>query len=139
MKIKRIEHIGVVVRDLEGSRALWEDCLGITRDSVEHLPQYAVRLAMHPVGDTMVELLAGTAPDSKFARLVAQGREGLNHICFEVEDIDGALEELRSKGVALLDQVARAGHGGSRIAFLDPAATGNVLIELAELPRTGQG
>jgi methylmalonyl-CoA/ethylmalonyl-CoA epimerase len=140
MKIKRIEHIGVVVRDLEGSRALWEDCLGIRRDYVEDMPNYSLRLAMLPVGDTMVELLAGTTPESKFGRMVAEGKEGLNHICFEVEDIDSALDELRAKGVALLDQVARPGHAGSRIAFLDPAGTGNVLIELAQLPQPpGQG
>jgi methylmalonyl-CoA/ethylmalonyl-CoA epimerase len=66
--------------------------------------------------------------------MVAEGKGGLNHICFEVEDIDAALAELKAKGVPLLDQVPRIGHAGAKIAFIDPAATENCLIELAELP-----
>jgi len=82
----------------------------------------------------MVELLAGTKDGSKFANLVAEGKGGLHHVCLQVEDIDAALAELKEKGVPLLDQVARPGHAGCRIAFLDPAGTENCLIELAELP-----
>ncbi|MBI4189845.1 MAG: VOC family protein [Betaproteobacteria bacterium] len=132
MRVKRIEHVGVVVRDLEASRRLWEDCLGIPLGSVE---QSSVRgLALYPVGESMVELLAGLTPDHKFSRMVAEGKGGLNHICFEVENIDEALAELKAKGAPLLDEVARVGHAGCRIAFLDPAGTENCLIELAELP-----
>jgi methylmalonyl-CoA/ethylmalonyl-CoA epimerase len=134
MKIKRIEHVGVVVRDLEASRRLWEDCFGILLGGVEQSAERPVRLALYPIGESMVELIAGTTPDSKHARMVAEGRGGLNHICFEVEDIDEALAELRKKGIPLLDQVPRIGHAGCRIAFIDPAATENCLIELAELP-----
>jgi methylmalonyl-CoA/ethylmalonyl-CoA epimerase len=132
MKIKRIEHVGVVVRDTEASRRLWEDCFGIPLGGVEENAQR--RLALYPIGESMVELISGTSPDSKHARMVAEGRGGLNHICFEVENIDQALAELRAKGVPLLDPVPRIGHAGCRIAFLDPAATENCLIELAELP-----
>lgn len=134
MKIKRIDHVGVVVRDVEASRRLWEDCLGIRLDGVEDHPKSAVRLAIYPVGESMVELIAGTTQDSKHARMVAEGKGGLNHICLQVEDIEQALAELKEKGVPLLDQVPRLGHAGCRIAFLDPAATENCLIELAELP-----
>lgn len=132
MKIKRIEHIGVVVGDLEASRKLWEYCLGIPLGGVEESPVRG--LALYPVGESMIELLAGLAPDHKFSRMVADGKGGLNHICFEVENIDEALAELKAKGVPLLDEVARLGHAGCRIAFLDPAGTENCLIELAELP-----
>jgi len=135
MKIKRIEHVGVVVRDVEASRKLWEECFGIKLGGVEDNPTRPVRLALYPVGESMVELIAGTTPDSKHARMIADGRGGLNHICFEVEDIDEALAELKAKGIPLLDPVPRIGHAGCRIAFLDPAATENCLIELAELPR----
>ncbi len=134
MKIKRIDHVGVVVRDVEASRRLWEDCLGIRLDAVEDNPASFVRLALYPVGESMVELLAGTKDGSKFANLVAEGKGGLHHVCLQVEDIDAALAELKEKGVPLLDQVARPGHAGCRIAFLDPAGTENCLIELAELP-----
>jgi len=134
MKIKRIEHVGVVVRDLEASRRLWEDCFGIPLGGVEQNAERPVRLALYPVGESMVELIAGTTPDSRHARMVAEGKGGLNHICFEVENIDDALAELKAKGIPLLDQVPRIGHAGCRIAFIDPAATENCLIELAELP-----
>ena len=134
MKIKRIEHVGVVVRDVEASRRLWEDCFGIPLGGVEDNPVRPVRLALYPIGESMVELIAGTTPDSRHARMVAEGKGGLNHICFEVEDIDEALAELKAKGIPLLDQVPRIGHAGCRIAFIDPAATENCLIELAELP-----
>ena len=134
MKIKRIEHVGVVVRDLEASRRLWEDCFGIPLGAVEQSAVRPQRIALYPVGESMVELIAGTTPDSKYARMVAEGKGGLNHICFEVEDIDEALAELKEKGVPLLDQVPRIGHAGCRIAFIDPAATENCLIELAQLP-----
>ena len=134
MKIKRIEHVGVVVRDTEASRRLWEDCFGIRLGSVEDMAGRPVRLALYPVGESMIELIAGTTPDSKHARMVAEGKDGLNHICFEVDNIDEALAELKAKGVPLLDTVPRIGHAGCRIAFIDPAATENCLIELAELP-----
>ncbi len=134
MKIKRIEHVGVVVRDLEASRRLWEDCFGIRLSSVEDALAGPHRLAIYPVGESMVELIAGTAPDSKYTRMAAEGKSGLNHICLEVENIDEAIAELKSKGVRLLDQVPRIGHEGCRIAYIDPSSTENCLIELAELP-----
>ena len=91
-------------------------------------------VALYPVGESMVELIAGTTPDSKHARMVDAGKGGLNHICFEVENIDEALAELKAKGIPLIDEVPRNGHAGCRIAFIDPSATENCLIELAQLP-----
>ncbi len=138
MKIKRIEHVGIVVADLEAGRKLFEDCLGIPCDGTEVSELNRLKLSMFPIGDSMVELLTGLDPDSKFAKLVKEGKTGLNHICFEVEDIDEALAELKAKGVPLLDEKARPGHANCRIAFLDPAGTGNCLIELAQLPPEGK-
>ena len=135
MKIKRIEHVGVVVKDVEASRALWEGCFGIKLDSVEVNPTKPVKLAIYPVGESMVELIAGTTPDSKHQKMVAEGKGGINHLCFEVENIDEALAELKQKGIPLLDEAPRPGHAGCRIAFIDPKATEGCLIELAELPK----
>jgi methylmalonyl-CoA/ethylmalonyl-CoA epimerase len=135
MKVKRIEHVGVIVKDTEASRKLWEDCFGIPLGGVEANANR--RLALYPVGESMIELIAGTTPDSRHARMIAEGKGGLNHICFEVENIDEALAELKAKGIPLIDQVPRIGHAGCRIAFLDPSATENCLIELAELPAAG--
>ena len=134
MKIKRIEHVGVVVRDVEASRRLWEGCFGIKFGSVAENPARKSKLALYPVGESMVELLAGTAPDSKFSKMCDEGKAGINHICFEVESIEEALAELKAKGIPLIDQVPRIGHGGCKIAFLDPAGTEGCLIELAEVP-----
>lgn len=132
MKIKRIEHVGVVVRDLEASRKLWEDCLGIPLSNVEKSPVRG--RALYALGESMIELHAGYTPDNKYTRMVAEGKAGLNHICLEVENIDEALAELKAKGVPLLDEVPRVGHAGCRIAYLDPTGTEGCVIELAEVP-----
>jgi methylmalonyl-CoA/ethylmalonyl-CoA epimerase len=133
MKIKRIEHIAIAVKSMTCARDLLEKTLGLTLEYEEHLPQYSTRLAMFPVGDTYIELLESDRGDTETARWITEHGEGLFHICFEVEDIDVALLELQQKGVSLIDQKPRIGHANSRIAFLDPKSTGNVLIELVQL------
>ena len=135
MKIKRVEHIAIAVNSLKQSMDLMQNTFGIPLEYEEQIG--ATRLAMLPVGETYIELLESKAPDSGVNKWIAEKGEGLFHICFEVEDIDGALAELKAKGVKLRDETPRIGHGGARIAFLDPASTGNVLIELAELAGHG--
>jgi len=131
MKIKRVEHIAIAVDSLRQSMDLLQNTFGIDVEYEEQIGQ--TRLAMLPVGETYLELLEGQGPDSGVTKWIKEKGTGLFHICFEVEDIDGALAELKAKGVKLRDETPRIGHGGARIAFLDPASTGNVLIELAEL------
>jgi methylmalonyl-CoA/ethylmalonyl-CoA epimerase len=132
MKIKRVEHIAIAVHSLEQSIDLLRDTFGLPLEYEEQIGQ--TRLAMLPVGQTYIELLEGQGPESGVTKWINEKGTGLFHICFEVEDIEGALTELKQKGVKLRDETPRIGHGGARIAFLDPASTGNVLIELAELP-----
>ena len=132
MKIKRVEHVAIAVHDLQASKNMLEETFGFKLELEEQLG--ATRLAMYPVGETYLELLQSSAPDSRIVSWMAEKGQSLFHLCFEVEDIDGALDELRRKGVKLLDETPRTGHGGSRIAFLDPQSTGDILIELAELP-----
>jgi methylmalonyl-CoA epimerase len=131
MKIKRVEHIAVAVDSLKQSMELFQNVFGIKLEYEEQIGQ--TRLAMLPVGETYIELLEGQGPESGVTSWIKEKGTGLYHICFEVEDIDGALAELKAKGVKLQDETPRIGHGGARIAFLDPASTGNMLIELAEL------
>jgi len=135
MKIKRVEHIAIAVRDLEAGNRIFRDLFGIPMEYEEEHPKYATKLSMFPVGETYLELLAAIGENSNVHKWIAEKGEGLYHICFEVEDIEGALAELTAKGVPLLDERPRPGHANSRIAFLDPRGTGNVLIELAELPK----
>ncbi len=132
MKIKRIEHVAVAVKNMQASMELLEETFGLKLEYEEQIG--SVKLAMFPVGETYIELLDGVSRNSGIGAQIPEQGEGLFHICFEVDDIDGALAELREKGVKLIDETPRTGHGGSRIAFIDPSATGNLLIELAEIP-----
>ena len=134
MKVKRIEHIAIAVKSMARMREVMEEKLGLSLEYEEHLPQYHTRLAMYPIGQTYLELLEADSPESETAEWIATHGEGLFHICLEVNHIEDALAELKQKGVALIDEKPRTGHANSRIAFLDPKSTGNVLIELVELP-----
>jgi methylmalonyl-CoA epimerase len=127
----------IAVEDLDGMAAMLRDKLGIEVEYAEEIPGRATRLAMLPVGESYIELLQGLAPGSRTAQWVAENGQSLYHICFEVEDIDGALAELKAKGTPLLNETPVIGHGNCRIAFIDPKATGNILFELAEMPRDG--
>lgn len=130
MKITRVEHVAVAVDDMHAVKRALEDVLGLTMEYEEELD--AAKIAMYPVGGTYLELVQATSPDSGTARWVAQHGRGFHHICLEVEDIEAALRELRAKNVALLDERPRRGHGGTLIAFIDPRATGDVLVELVQ-------
>jgi methylmalonyl-CoA/ethylmalonyl-CoA epimerase len=134
MKVKRVEHIAIAVKSMARMREVMEEKLGLSLEYEEHLPQYHTRLAMYPVGQTYLELLEADSPESETAEWIATHGEGLFHICLEVDHIEDALAELKQKGVTLIDEKPRTGHANSRIAFLDPKSTGNVLIELVELP-----
>lgn len=134
MKIKRLEHVAIAVQDSDKSMAMLESVFGFKLDYREQVG--TTKLAMYPVGETFIEFVQTVAPDSRIAKWIGEKGDSIYHLCFEVEDIDEALAELKQKGVALLDETPRTGHGGSRIAFLDPESTGNILIELAQLPDT---
>ncbi len=136
MKVKRVEHIAIAVDSLERSEALWRDAFGLEVEYEEKIG--GTSLAMLPVGESYLELLEGEGPQNEVREWIRDKGTGFFHICFEVEDIDEALAELKAKGIRLRDETPRIGHAGARIAFLDPAETGNVLIELAELPRAPQ-
>ena len=137
MKIKRIEHIAIAVDDLDGMARMMRDKFGIDVEYSEEIARSRTRLAMLPVGESYIELLQGMAPSSRVAEWVAEKGQSLFHICFEVEDIDAALAELKAKGTPLLNETPVIGHGNCRIAFIDPKATGNILFELAEMPAEG--
>ena len=132
MKLKRVEHVAVAVRDMRASMKMLEETLGLELDYEERIGD--TRLAMYPVGETAIELLQAEGPASQVNDWIERNGESIYHLCFEVDDIDAALAELKGKGVKLIDEAPRPGHGGSRIAFLDPEATGGIVIELAELP-----
>src|SRR6516165_6566963 len=105
MKIKRVEHIAIAVKSLQQSMDLLQNTFGVPLEYEGQIG--ATRLAMLPVGETYIELLESAAPDSGINQWIAEKGEGLFHLCFEVEDIDAALDELRTKGVKLRDETPR--------------------------------
>jgi methylmalonyl-CoA/ethylmalonyl-CoA epimerase len=96
------------------------------------VPEQKVTTAFFPVGESEVELLESTAPDGPIAKYLEKRGEGIHHVAFRVENLDAALEELKAKGVRLIDEKPRIGAGGARIAFLHPQATHGILVELCE-------
>ncbi|MBW1681935.1 MAG: methylmalonyl-CoA epimerase [Deltaproteobacteria bacterium] len=132
MKVKHIDHIGVAVKDLNQAAKFYTDILGIAKQEEEVVAEQKVRVAFLPITDSEVELLESTEPDGPIARFIENRGEGIQHIAFRVENIEEALEELKEKGIRLIDQHPRKGAGGARIAFIHPKETNGVLVELCE-------
>ena len=130
MKVLKIDHLGIAVASLEPALAAYR-ALGFELAETHDVPTEKVRAAFLPVGESRLELLEPTEPDSVIARFL-QKRSGLHHVCVLVDDIEGALAELKQKGVELLDQAPRPGAGGCRVAFIHPRSAGGVLLELKQ-------
>ena len=132
MKLDRIDHIGVAVKNLDESVKFYEESIGLKAKGFEVVEEQKVKVAFMPCGDSELELLESTEPDGPIARFIEKNGPGIQHIAIRVDDIDEALEELKEKSVRLIDQTPRYGAGGARIAFVHPKATGGVLLELCE-------
>lgn len=131
MIIKKIDHIGVAVRDLGEATKFYTDVLGLRLEKMLELEEYKVKIAFIPVGKTTIELLASTDPTGSIAKYIAEKGEGLHHICLEIDDIEEALEVLKEGGVKLIDEKPRRGAEG-KIAFINLGSTYGVLLELLE-------
>lgn len=130
MKILKVDHLGIAVKDLgEAVRAY--EALGFAVDATHDVPTEKVRAAFLAVGESHLELLEPTDPSSVIARFLEK-RSGLHHVCVLVEDLDAALAELKQRGVPLLDESPRPGAGGCRVAFVHPRGAAGVLLELKE-------
>lgn len=128
-----LDHIGIAVRDLRAARGLYE-ALGLRCSGVEEVLSEHVQVALFPIGDTRLELLQSTTGDGVIARFIERRGEGIHHICFRVRDLEGTLADLKSKGFRLVGGKPRRGEGGARVAFVHPASTAGVLLELREVP-----
>jgi len=126
----RIAHIGIAVRALDEILPFYRDILGLPEVPLDDAD--GARIAGLSAGEPLVELLEAETPDSPIGRFVAKRGPGIHHICFAVDDIGAALERCRAAGVRLIDETPRLGAEGKRIAFLHPASTGGVLVELSE-------
>ncbi|NLG85695.1 MAG: methylmalonyl-CoA epimerase [Firmicutes bacterium] len=130
--IKKIDHVGIAVSNMEEACRFYEDVLEIKVTGTEEVKEQKVITAFLPVGDSEIELLAPTAPDSPIARFIEKRGEGIQHIALRVDDIEAELERLKAAGVRLIDEKPRRGAGGAKIAFIHPKATGGVLLEISE-------
>jgi len=130
--VKKIDHIGIAVKDLAAAIKFYEEMLGLKATGTEVVEEQKVRVAFLPTGDSEVELLESTSPDGPIARFIEKNGEGIQHIAFRVDNLEEKLAELKGKGVRLIDEKPRYGAGGAKIAFLHPKATYGTLIELCE-------
>lgn len=132
MDISHIEHIGIAVKNLDESIEKYEKLFNIKCYAIEEVKDQKVKTAFFKIGQTKIELLEGTDPESAISKFIEKRGEGVQHIAFAVKNIDNVLEELKSKNVQLIDEKPRRGAEGLSIAFLHPKSTGGVLIELCE-------
>jgi len=132
-KIKAVNHVAVVVDDMEKSLSFWRDALGIELHELREVPAESSQVAFLPVGDCEVELVMPTTQDSGIAKYLAKRGPGMHHLCLEVDNIEGMLGHLKEKGVRIINAEPRLGAGGKKYAFIHPEATGGVLVELYEL------
>jgi methylmalonyl-CoA epimerase len=130
--IKGIDHVGIAVRSIEEAKKFWVDTLGLKLVRIENVPEQKVRVAMLEAGETTIELLEPTSPDSAVAKFIEKRGEGLHHLTLATDNLADRLKALKSAGVNLIDEKPRVGAGGSGIAFLHPKGTNGVLVELCE-------
>jgi methylmalonyl-CoA/ethylmalonyl-CoA epimerase len=128
----KLNHVGIAVKSLEESLGIWRDILGFYVRSIEDIPEQKVKVAMLDAGAVTIELLEPLTSESPIHKFLEKRGEGLHHLSFSVENIEACIEELKSKNFKMIDEVARKGAHGSKIAFIHPSSTGSVLIELCQ-------
>jgi methylmalonyl-CoA/ethylmalonyl-CoA epimerase len=131
VQFRKVDHIGVAVPDLDAARAFWER-LGLRAGGVEEVPHQRVRVCFLPLGETKLELLQATDPESPIARHIAKRGQGLHHVAFEVPDIRAAMREARAQSLPPLTDEPGRGAGGKLVCFLHPRDTHGVLLELVQ-------
>jgi methylmalonyl-CoA/ethylmalonyl-CoA epimerase len=132
MKLSHIEHVGIAVNNLNEAIPYYENILGLKCYSIEEVKDQKVKTAFFKIGQTKLELLESTSSDGPIAKFIEKRGQGIHHIAFAVDAIENALDEIKEKGVQLIDQQPRKGAEGLDIAFLHPKSTFGVLTELCE-------
>src|SRR4030043_1356030 len=134
-EIKRIHHIAVLVEDIDTSLKFWHEILGLETTQVADIPQESARVAFLPVGGTEIELVQPGNPDSGLSRFLQKHGPGMHHLCLEVDDLEGLLGRLKTRGVLLINDQPKVGDDGRYYAFVHPKSTNGVLLELYQLPK----
>lgn len=130
--ISKIDHIGIAVKSIDEALKLYTDVLGLQCSGIEEVSEQKVKTAFIPTGDSELELLESTSDDGPIAKFIEKKGEGIQHIALRVDNIEEALEELKQKGMVLIDEKPRYGAGGAKIAFIHPKSTKGVLLELCQ-------
>lgn len=128
----KISHLGIATKEIAEALKFWEGALGLENVHTETVEDQKVRVAMLPLGESRVELLEPTSDDSPIAKFIEKRGAGIHHIAVEVDDIEAALAKLKSEGARLIDETPRIGAEGCLVAFVHPAASGGVLLELVQ-------
>jgi methylmalonyl-CoA epimerase len=128
----KINHLGIATKGIEEALKFWEDALGLENVHTETVEDQKVRVAMLPLGESRIELLEPTSEDSPISKFLEKRGGGIHHIAVEVEDIEAALAKLKRTGARLIDETPRTGAEGCLVAFVHPASTNGVLLELVQ-------
>lgn len=128
----KINHLGIATKGIDEALRFWADSLGLENVHTETVEDQKVRVAMLPIGESRIELLEPTSDDSPISKFIERRGGGIHHIAVEVDDIELALEKLKSQGARLIDESPRIGAEGCLVAFVHPAASGGVLLELVQ-------
>ncbi len=131
-QIGKIDHLGIAVHSIEAAMPLYTGMLGLELHEIEEVADQKVRTAVFPVGESRIELLEPTSPDSPVAKFLEKRGEGIHHVALGVDDVAAALAKLKAAGAKLIDEAPRKGSGGALIAFVHPKSTGGVLLELCQ-------
>ena len=135
--LNRIYHLGYAVEDIDAASRFYRENFGVEPGEPEVVEEQGIVAVMFRVGESMVELVQPTRPDSPVGRFLEKRGEGVHHVAYEVDDLEAALRELRKNGVEIIDEEPRIGAGGTRMAFIHPKSAFGVLTELVELPHRG--
>jgi methylmalonyl-CoA/ethylmalonyl-CoA epimerase len=131
--VKQINHVAVVVDDMDKALSFWRDALGLDLHEVRDVPAEKSQVAFLPLAGSEVELVQPTSDDSGIAKYLAKRGPGMHHLCLEVDDIEGMLAQLKAKGVRLINEEPRTAVDGKKYAFIHPESTSGVLVELYQL------
>jgi methylmalonyl-CoA/ethylmalonyl-CoA epimerase len=129
---KHLAHIGIAVKDLGKSAAIFSTLFGMDEGHTEEVAEQKVRASFFKIGESGIELLEATSPDSTIAKFIEKRGEGIHHLSFEVDDIEAEVARLKKEGFQLIDDKPRLGADGYRIAFLHPKSTNGVLVEISQ-------
>ncbi len=132
MNVKKIDHVGIAVESMQEALKFYEEMLGIKCTGIEEVASQKVKTAFLPVGESELELLESTDPEGPIGKFIAKRGQGLHHIALRVDKLEDALNELKEKGVRLIDEKPRPGAGGTKIAFVHPKSSNGILLELCE-------